>query len=112
MKLKFKKPYVFITTPEYEIWFESESHKSQVQIEDRLEKIEEEGYFGDTKSLGDGTSELRWINGRRLYYAYISELDILLLLGGNKNGQDKDITKAKKILRKYTEVKTKTKTKK
>jgi hypothetical protein len=30
-------------------------------------------------------------------------LNILLLLGGNKNGQDKDIKQAKKIFRKYVE---------
>jgi hypothetical protein len=34
-----------------------------------------------------------------VYYAYIPEKKILLLLGGNKNGQDKDIRQAKKILR-------------
>ena len=37
----------------------------------------------------------------RLYYAEIPEKEILLLLGGNKNGQDKDIRQAKKIFNKY-----------
>ena len=39
----------------------------------------------------------------RVYYAYIEEQNILLLLGGNKNGQNKDITRARKILSKKIE---------
>ncbi|NGX61581.1 MAG: hypothetical protein K940chlam9_01068 [Chlamydiae bacterium] len=46
--------------------------------------------------------ELRWKNGRRIYFSFIPEKKILLLLGGNKNGQDKDIRKAKSLLKKYT----------
>jgi len=45
--------------------------------------------------------ELKWKNGRRVYYADIPEKKILLLLGGNKNGQDKDIRQAKKIFNKH-----------
>lgn len=45
--------------------------------------------------------ELRWKNGRRVYFAHIPEKKVLLLLGGNKNGQDKDIRKAKSLLKKY-----------
>jgi hypothetical protein len=46
---------------------------------------------------------LRWKEGRRIYYAYIPEKKILLLLGGNKNGQDKDVSKAKAIYLKATQ---------
>jgi putative addiction module killer protein len=67
----------------------------------RLAAIELDGYFGDHKDLDSGVYELRWKNGRRLYYAYIPESRIILLLGGNKNGQEKDITQAKKILKKW-----------
>ena len=48
-------------------------------------------------------SELKWDNGRRIYYAHLVQQNILLLLGGNKNGQDKDIRKAQKIFTKYVE---------
>jgi putative addiction module killer protein len=51
--------------------------------------------------VGDGILELKWKNGRRVYYATIPEKKILLLLGGNKNGQDKDIRQAKKIFDKH-----------
>lgn len=98
------KFYQIYTTVEYEDWFQKETLKSQVQILSRLSKIELEGHFGDYKFLQNSIWELKWINGRRIYYAYQAQLHILLLLGGNKNGQSKDITKAKKIFRKYIEV--------
>jgi len=41
---------------------------------------------------------LKWGNGRRIYYAYIPEKKILLLLGGNKNGQSNDIKNTIKSL--------------
>lgn len=104
MKLKIKKSYTLYKAPEYQAWVENKPFKSQIQITERLSKIELEGYFGDHKPLSDLIWELKWLNGRRLYYAYISELNILLLLGGNKNGQSKDITKSKKIFKKYVEI--------
>ena len=50
----------------------------------------------------------KWGIGRRVYYALIPEKNIILLLGGNKNGQDKDIAKAKKILTDTSKMKLKT----
>lgn len=104
LKLRSKmteKHYYFDTTTEYDEWFDGETKKSQVQVEDRLSKIEDEGHFGTHKDLENGVWELKWGIGRRVYYALIPEKNIILLLGGNKNGQDKDITKAKKILNRY-----------
>jgi putative addiction module killer protein len=98
-----KKHYQLYKTPEYESWLSDQTDKEQAQIAERLSKIELEGYFGDHKVVSNHIWELKWKNGRRLYYAYLAELDLLLLLGGNKNGQDKDITKAKKIFRKHIE---------
>jgi putative addiction module killer protein len=97
------KNYKFYLTPEYQDWLEKESKKAQVQIETRLSNIILHRHFGDHKFLSDDIWELRWLNGRRLYYAYLAELNIVILLGGNKNGQSKDITKAKKIFKKYNE---------
>lgn len=59
--------------------------------------------FGNHKSVSsdDTVWELKWENGRRVYYSYVLESKILLLLGGNKNGQDYDIKQAKKILKEY-----------
>lgn len=96
-----KMKYRFIASSEYEEWILKETMKSQLQIENRLAVIEWEGHFGDHKDLEGGVHELRWKNGRRLYFAYIPESRIILLLRGNKNGQDKDITQAKKIFKRW-----------
>lgn len=96
------KEYTIYNTPEYDEWLDEQSVKSQVQIRVRVSHIQDDGYFGDHKDVNDDVWELKWKNGRRVYYSYIPEKKILLLLGGNKNGQDKDIRQAKKILNKHT----------
>lgn len=95
------KKYTLYRTCEFQDWLDEETLKSQAQIDDRLFKIRDEGYFGDHKYLSTGIWELKWVNGRRLYYAYLAELNLILLLGGNKNGQSKDIAKAKKIFKRH-----------
>ena len=73
--------------------------KIQAQIEKRLSHIKNDGYFGSVRKLGDGLAELKFNNGNRIYYAMTSQTEIILILGGNKNGQDKDIKKAKSFFR-------------
>ena len=93
-------------TSEYIEWYESQRPKEKAQIAKRLANIEEHEHFGNVKDLGDFLSELKWSNGRRVYYSIVEDdsSDLtLLVLGGNKNGQDSDIKKARKILKKYIE---------
>lgn len=93
-------------TSEYIEWYESQRPKDKAQIAKRLANIEIHGHFGEKKDLGDFLSELKWVNGRRVYYSLMEEDQgnlTLLVLGGNKNGQNSDIKKAKKILKKYIE---------
>ena len=55
------------------------------------------GNFGDHKSVGDGVMERR-IFGKpalRIYYAMDGKEMVILLAGGGKNKQNKDIEKAK-----------------
>lgn len=92
-----------VRTKEFQNWFEKENLKSQVQIESRIVNIQLHGHFGDAKNLGEGLAELRWKNGRRIYFAATEKELILLLIGGNKNGQNKDIKKARLLLKKYGE---------
>lgn len=99
--------YTIIKTPEYQKWLDGETKKTKVQIEDRISKIETEGYFGINKDLDNELWELKWNNGRRVYYVCIPVRRILLLIGGNKNGQEKDINEARKIIRKYVQAETK-----
>ena len=91
-------------SPDFIDWFEQQSEKSKVQIDDRLSKIQDEEHFGDHRYVGAASVEvweLRWKSGRRVYYAYLPESSIFILLGGGKNAQSKDIAKAKRLFKKY-----------
>jgi putative addiction module killer protein len=55
------------------------------------------GNFSDSKSLGDGVSELKidFGPGYRVYYGQSGKSIFLLLCGGDKSTQQKDINNAK-----------------
>jgi len=57
------------------------------------------GLLGDTRSLGDGVSELKIDLGAgwRLYYTRRGQQIIFLLTGGSKRTQDSDIARAKAL---------------
>ncbi len=101
-----EKVYCIYRTAEFRSWYVKQTERAQVQIDSRLSHIQDEGHFGDHKFVGSKDSaiwELKWKSGRRIYFAYIPKNNVLLLLGGNKNGQSKDIKKAKSLLKKNTE---------
>ena len=60
----------------------------------------QEGNFGDCESVGEGISEMRIFvgPGYRVYYTRRGEVVYLLLCGGNKSSQKRDIKLAKSIL--------------
>lgn len=72
--------------------------EGRVRIIDRLERLAS-GYFGDTKSVGDGIAELRVHSGPgyRIYYMRQGETFVVLLSGGDKSSQARDIKRAKEI---------------
>ena len=74
----------------------------RAQIDARISKIERFEYFGDWKHFKDNLSELRWKNGRRIHFVKVDQKTILLLCGGLKNAQKKDIKRARLILQRYT----------
>ncbi len=92
---------------EYEKWFQTQTEKSKLQIIKRLNAIEQDGHFGHTNILGDDLFELKFNDGRRIYYTILPLSNVLLILGGNKNGQDSDIRKAKNSLQRAKENKQK-----
>ena len=95
--------YRVFRTEEFSDWLETQPPKSKTQIEKRIMHIQYDGHFGTINDVEDGVFELKWKDGRRVYYVYLQDKDVLLLLGGNKNGQSYDINQAKKILREYTQ---------
>lgn len=88
-------------TKEFQNWFDSLTLKEKLKVESRLERIQNLEYFGDAKPLGDGLAELQWKNGWRVYFVKVKAAIILLLNGGNKNAQKKDIEKARVLIQRY-----------
>ncbi len=64
----------------------------------RLSRVAE-GAFGDSKSVGDGVSELRihYGSGYRIYYTVRNREIVFLLCAGPKSDQKKDIKTAKEL---------------
>jgi putative addiction module killer protein len=86
--------------PEFLEWLSGLSPKNRAQVDARLLRIQESGHF----YLGDGLAELRWKSGTRVYFSRIEDPQgkaVLLIWGGTKHGQDKDISKARVLLRRY-----------
>ena len=72
----------------------------QLAIVLEREKNMEKGTFGDWKPVGDGVCEARIPIGAglRLYYVKAVSTLVLLLHGGDKGSQDRDIKEAKAVL--------------
>ena len=78
-------------------WLYSPRDKLAVyRIRARLDRVEL-GNFGTVKPVGEGVSELKIDHGPgyRVYYAMNGKTVVLLLIGGDKSTQQKDIETAK-----------------
>jgi putative addiction module killer protein len=66
----------------------------------RLDRLQA-GNFGTVKPLGDGVNELKIDHGPgyRVYYAMREKTVVLLLIGGDKSTQSRDIETAKAYLK-------------
>ena len=72
--------------------------RAQAQIVVRIDRVEE-GHFGDHRSVGGGVSELR-VNvgqGYRIYYTIRRQRVVILLCGGDKTSQQRDIRRAQQM---------------
>tara|TARA_A100001391_G_C5080436_1_gene279937 strand:- start:2102 stop:2404 length:303 start_codon:yes stop_codon:yes gene_type:complete len=69
---------------------------ARARIARRIDRIAQ-GNLGDAKSIGDGVSELRFTfgPGYRVYYTRRGDVIVILLCGGNKGSQTRDIKRAK-----------------
>lgn len=78
------------------MWFESLRDKQAARrIQARIDRAEE-GNFGDCKPIGEGVSEMRihYGPGYRVYFVQRGMEIVILLAGGDKSSQDKDIKTA------------------
>lgn len=86
----------------FDEWFETLETQTQIRIDVRLDRVSL-GNFGDHKSVGEGVYELRFSFGPgfRVYYGLVGKRIVLLLIGGSKKNQNKDIKAAQKFWRAY-----------
>ena len=81
--------------------------RAQSSIRSRLISVEH-GNFGDHRSVGGGVFELRIHVGAgyRVYFGEIDRTIVLLLCGGDKASQTRDIQRAKTYWQEYKETRT------
>jgi len=93
MQYQIKKTY------DFEKWISSlKDLRGKIAIVRRIERMSQ-GNFGDVKFVGDTVLELRIQTGPgyRVYFTKEGEFIVILLIGGDKSTQVKDIAKAKQL---------------
>ncbi len=89
--------FTILKTNHFTDWFEEQDKETQARVQIRLDRIAIDGHFGVTNFF-DGITELKWKSGLRVYTARLGGVVIVILAGGTKHGQSRDIKKAKKLL--------------
>ena len=90
-------------TAEYRRWEDSLHDVAAAAIDARIKHLQH-GKKGDWRPVGEGVCELRFLQtgpGWRVYFHETNRgtLILLLLLGGNKSSQQRDIKQAQAILK-------------
>jgi putative addiction module killer protein len=88
-----------VETEDFRRWLDRlKDRKTRSRIDDRLKRLAN-GNAGDTKSVGNGVQELRlhFGAGYRIYYIWKDDVLIILLTGGDKSSQARDIAKAQML---------------
>ena len=79
--------------------------EARMRIDNRIRQMSR-GAFGDVRPVGQGVSELRihYGPGYRVYYVRRGPTVIVLLAGGDKSSQRRDISRALELARTLEEV--------
>ncbi len=88
-------------TDEYSRWFNGlRDRQARARINIRIRRLSL-GNPGDVKPVGEGVSELRihYGPGYRVYYVQRGQMLVILLAGGEKHTQDRDIKRALELAR-------------
>lgn len=77
-------------------WESSLDNSVRVRIDARITRIRKTGNLGNCEPVGEGVFELKFDfgSGYRIYFGLKTNTFLILLLGGTKKGQQKDIQKA------------------
>jgi putative addiction module killer protein len=75
-------------------WMETLEKSRRDIIKSRIWRVGS-GNYGDYKSVGEGVLELRFHQGYRIYFTEKGNTIVILLCGGDKSSQEKDIAQAK-----------------
>lgn len=97
------KPFRLAETIVFSRWLGGlKDPRAKAAIVFRLRQVAA-GHWGDVKSVGGGVSELRWHigPGYRVYFTRRGNRILLLLAGGDKSSQAKDIAKAKELAKEH-----------
>ena len=87
----------------YADWFNNlRDKKGKSRIESRLQRLAA-GLYGDCEPVGEGVSELRMFfgSGYRIYFGEDAKNIVVLLCGGDKGSQNRDIKAAKEYWKEY-----------
>lgn len=100
----FPVEYKIERTEAFAEWFESIAKSDRNRLTSRIERMRS-GNFGDHKELAENLFELRCFfgGGLRVYYTIYKDVIVLLLSGGNKDTQKRDIKRARDMLGELTE---------
>jgi putative addiction module killer protein len=93
-------------TEQFKSWILNiKDNVTQAIINARIRRIST-GNFGDSRSVGDGVFELRihYGPGYRVYFKDTGKEIVILLCGGDKSTQSRDITAAKQIAQNVEEI--------
>jgi len=93
--------FTVLQTVEFQNWLDAlRDRRAQARIAARL-RLAEAGNLGDWKSVGEEVSEMRvhFGPGYRLYFTRRGRLLIVMLAGGDKSSQARDIRRAQRILK-------------
>ncbi len=94
--------YIIEKTEEFDKWLRKlKDLRAKAKILYRIQRIENDEHFGDCEAVGNGIRELRvdYAKGYRVYFKESDGRIIILLIGGDKSTQQKDIAKAKEVLK-------------